>query len=891
MNVLYDSDTRPSQLNMTVSSFINVDSLDVYDAAYSGGSVVTETEPGDTVYVRVMVSDPFGEADITDVDLGITDIGCGSVTTTLDDPQEVANTASTRTFEYAWAVGACEGGYLITASANEGTEGVTARKAVPFDVKSPQFAAIGNYVWLDENGDGVQDAGEAGIANVTVELVDGSNAVIATTTTDSNGGYLFTDVDPGTYTVRTVSGSLPSGLAANPTYDEDSGTSSPDNATSVTVAGGDEHLTADFGYNWVPSGDSSNPSAGTTGAIGDTVWNDANGNGIQDPGESGIGGVTVTIYYDPDGDGVYDTPYAAAVNQAGGIGSTTTTEPDGSYVFDTLPVGSYVVEVDDTTLPAGPTWTQKGDPDGMLDDKTTAPIELGPGDVFVNADFGYQPSTGSTIGDTIFIDPNGNGTQDAGEPGIPGVTVALEDSTGKIIATDVTDKDGKYSFPGLPSGDYKVVVTDTENVLGELAPISNPDGGTPDNKGALINVNGTADNLDQDFGYAPPSHVSGKGLIGDTIYLDRDGNGTQDPDGADNVLGTADDEPGLEGVTVNLYDAAGTTLLATTTTDENGNYFFGDLDDATYTVKVDTTTLPGAPGDPMTNTGDPDGGTANQSSNVIISGGNTNLDQDFGYQDQTTPNTIAGTIWNDVNADGILSGETGFYAGVTVVLKDSNGDVVGTAITDAGGNYSFPGLPNGSYTVDVTDTANVLDGTWHTVGDQNVATDNTSKNDPYTVSVSSGQTVSTVDFGYYKDLAALGNFVWADDGDGVQRSRRTGHPRRGRQADRHLSRRRHSRAEHRDRRQRLLQLRQPAGRRELCRGQQRCGAGWTAELHHQHRRRPSGPERLRADRHRSRRQCQAGFQQPGRRHCRTDTGRDRRNNPGSGRQRKRCRRL
>ncbi len=55
---------------------------------------------------------------------------------------------------------------------------------------------------------------------------------------------------------------------------------------------------------------------------------------------------------------------------------------------------------------------------------------------------------------------------------------------------------------------------------------------------------------------------------------------------------------------------------------------------------------------------------------------------DFGFK-TNTPNTVSGTIWNDTNADGILSGETGAYGGVTVALKDSNGDVVATAITDA----------------------------------------------------------------------------------------------------------------------------------------------------------------------------------------------------------------
>ena len=42
-----------------------------------------------------------------------------------------------------------------------------------------ELGAIGNYVWLDEDGDGDQDAGEAGIPNVKVELMHAHGTVIA----------------------------------------------------------------------------------------------------------------------------------------------------------------------------------------------------------------------------------------------------------------------------------------------------------------------------------------------------------------------------------------------------------------------------------------------------------------------------------------------------------------------------------------------------------------------------------------------------------------------------------------------------------------------------------------------------------------------------------------
>jgi hypothetical protein len=638
--------------------------------------------------------------------------------------------------------------------------------------------AIGDRVWLDEDSDGVQDAGEAGIANVTVRLYasDGTT-LVATTVTDSNGNYLFTGVAPGNYIVRVDPASMPAGLAANPTYDED-GTSTPHQST-VTMVGGETYLTADFGYNWSPKDDVDNGTG--TGAIGDRVWIDADGDGRQDPEEVGLYNVPVTLYT-AGPDGLFGTADDLEV-------ATTTTDHNGNYIFDDLPAGAYVVVINGGTLPAG--YTQTGDPDAfgtvctVCDNRTTTPIILAPGDVYVNADFGYQPDAGTygSIGDRIWLDANRNNSQDAGEPGLAGVSVALiKDLNGNgqwdagepIIATDITDASGHYLFTGLPitdgigTDDYLVWVNDTHHVLGELTPTYDVrDGGSQGNPAAglvtgleISAVSNLTDSAvtDADFAYAPVGHDTNEGLIGDTIFHDR------------NASGTFDAGEGLEGVTVWLYAANGTTLLATTVTNENGQYFFGGLAAGTYVVKVDTTTLPGTG---LTNTVDPDGGTPNQST-VSITAGGVNLLQDFGYV-APNPNTISGTIWEDSNADGTLDGtEPGRYEGVTVVLRDSDGNIVATTTTDANGNFSFTGLPDGTYTVDVTDKDNILNGLWKSTG-PNPGVDNNSQIDPYTVTVSGGSINDTADFGYYVSAACVGNLVWLDENkDGFQDENETG---------------------------------------------------------------------------------------------------------------------
>lgn len=698
------------------------------------------------------------------------------------------------------------GNYLLVSDATSTrVNGYTQTTQIPTDAVEPATIAganvtdqdfgyhlpaptssIGSRVWLDENADGIQDPGEPGLPNVTVELWDATHTVLlATTVTDADGEYRFGNLTPGTYQVDVDTATLPSGVAqtplANPGTDygnqdfSDNDGGGPDvDGYPVTLGANDEDLTADFGFNW---GSANNPPAGAKGAIGDRVWVDADGDGFQDAGEPGLGGATVTIFYDPDLNGVYDTPYTAAKDQNGATGTgTTTTEPDGSYVFYDLPAGSYVVAV---TGPAG--YTQTGDPDhygttGANDHRTTTPVVLAPGDAYVNADFGYQPTVNDgpldgSIGDTVWFDADADGVVDGGENGIPGVTVLLARDLdndgvidpGEVIATTTTDANGQYLFDGLPAGDYLVRVDDTAAVLQGKTPSYDADGiGTPNL--ADVTLAAGADVLTADFGYTAPGQTPATALIGDRVWVDADNDGVQDAG-----------EPGLEGATVGLYDSTGTVLLASAITDENGNYAFGGLAAGTYVVKV-------TPPAGMTQTFDADGtGSAHQST-VTVTAGQIKLDQDFGYRGT---GAIDGEVWKDVDADGTRdAGETSGIAGVTVVVYwdldgdgqvDPNEPVVGQAVTDANGNYSVGGLPtddgggDARFLVVVTDDANKLDGYWHPLGGTPGAEDN-SQPTVYGVTLTPGTpTNSTADFGYSVDPGAVGNFVWSDlDGDGVQ---------------------------------------------------------------------------------------------------------------------------
>lgn len=196
-----------------------------------------------------------------------------------------------------------------------------------------------------------------------------------------------------------------------------------------------------------------------------------------------------------------------------------------------------------------------------------------------------------TIGNFVWLDRNGNGVQDSGEPGIPGVTLTLTGTDASDAAvTDhaTTASDGSYQFTEMP-GTYTVTV-DASNTTGNGALASyrptatgmgttetdsdvNPSGTTP---AALASA---ASDLNLDFGYTPTFS------LGNRVFADNGagaGTGGVPNDGIRNG-----DEPGIAGVSVALFAYGGTSKLQSIVTDSDGFYRFDGLDAGTYVVVVD----------------------------------------------------------------------------------------------------------------------------------------------------------------------------------------------------------------------------------------------------------------------------------------------------------------
>jgi len=199
----------------------------------------------------------------------------------------------------------------------------TLTTAAPIDltVDFPYIATgfIGDFIWNDLDNDGVQDALEPGIDGVTVQL-DQGGILYAEAISDFRGYYSFGNLRPNfTYDVSiTDTGGVLTGWTASPQGQGTSTTDSNDPTGTSTTLDSTNYFadtSIDFGYY---------NNALTFGSIGDYIWNDSDGDGIQDEGSGfGFNGITLELR-----------------DSEGHILQTTTTSGDGDYTFVGLPTSA-----------------------------------------------------------------------------------------------------------------------------------------------------------------------------------------------------------------------------------------------------------------------------------------------------------------------------------------------------------------------------------------------------------------------------------------------------------------------------------------------------------------------------------------------------------------------
>ena len=555
--------------------------------------------------------------------------------------------------------------------------------------------AISGNVYLDQNRDKTKNTGDLPQGGVTVKLVDASGAVVATTTTDADGNYSFTGLNDGTYTVQVDK----TGPLASTEQTEDPSGNGDSRSQAITFTRSDPDVTnVNFGYaeDYTVSG---------------TVYYDKDRSETLNNGEPGFGGVTVNL-----------------LDEAGATVATTTTKADGTYSFAKLPAGKYTVKVEPSDLLKKLEQTE--DPDGTKD-HTSGVVQVSHDNPSVtNVNFGY--ATNYTIKGTIYRDADRSESLEDGEKLYEGVTVDLLDASGNVVATTTTDAHGAYAFTNLEEGTYKVRVRQ-EGPIADLVQTEDPDA-TKDNASGDITLelnDPIKENVN--FGYISDNSIAG------TVYRDDNRSGALN-------LG----EKGYPEQTVQLLDKDG-AVVATTKTDANGAYSFDNLPDGTYSVRV---VKDGALTD-LEQTGDPDSTLDNASEPITLNEANpTKKNVDFGY---VPDYFITGTIYRDGNRSGALDSDEKLYEGVTVQLRDKDGNVVATTTTDADGTYSFDKLPAGTYSVTVVQDGPIA--SLEQTGDPDATKDNASE--PITLN-NDNPSKTDVNFGYVNNNSLSGT-VYRDD--------------------------------------------------------------------------------------------------------------------------------
>lgn len=494
--------------------------------------------------------------------------------------------------------------------------------------------ALGNYVWLDDNNDGLQGADEKGVEGVSVFLyrldgpddaIDAGDTYYARTTTDADGYYEFTNLLEGYYVVEFDISELRKDDGYTYAYDftecvsEEGVRVDTDSDARYNVDDdgrirrtevidlSEEALAADGIHNAVdPRWD-----AGLVvySALGGFIFEDMDYDDLQSlyiP----LPGTTVELYEVRLDGTMMDTPVATAV-----VGA------DGTYYFDhlTFPGDSQTYKVH-FVFPEGYTGVASNagsddtrDSDAIYEEGAdrsegyTETITLKKDTVDTTWDAGARKY--SAIGDYVWFDEDKDGSQNEKGTGIAGVRVILQkrenaSALWEYYAETVTDDEGFYIFEDLESSDY----IDTEyRVVFSMDPMTqittceaegvgddqNSDAIATYQEGIIPAVSGT--DVDGGFVTRPikPAYASedltwDAGIIvelsavGDYVWYDNDYNGIQDP-GEEPVFGV----PVVleKNIKEDPDDATGWVIVGETATDENGLYLFDNLIAGYYRVR------------------------------------------------------------------------------------------------------------------------------------------------------------------------------------------------------------------------------------------------------------------------------------------------------------------
>jgi len=540
--------------------------------------------------------------------------------------------------------GLSEGGHVFYAQVEDeqGLLSDAAQMSIAFH--APAFVA--GTTWRDDNADGVRNENEPGLANVTVYLDANNNGSLddseQSTVTSSTGAYSFTRLVAGDYVVRQI---VPDG------YDQ----TTPVDGYAVTLAAGDAIKNLDFG-NFLPA------------SVGNFVWHDLNGDGIQNNNEQPMAGVTVMLA------------------TGGDIVGTQVTDETGLYSFTNLPTGSYVLTFQPS---AGFQLTQQdaGDDDALDSDPDPLTgqfsFTIQPGENLTDIDAGVvaAPVLGSlNLGTSNWLERvhgslSGSFTDPDGQTHTHLVTIDWgdgSDATVLVLQPGVSAFESQYLYAQDGQYDITVHVTDGSNLtdsqtishtVNSTVPVADSGGPYTINEGQFLQLNADAS-----------SDASG-----DALNYSWDLNNDQQFGDAVGV------NPLLAWQTLNAFGLLnGTNNIAVMVTDQDGDTATASttltINNLPPTVQADVNAINVLQGDPIQNAG-----------TYSDAGGDTvELAASLG-----TLIRLPGGLWTwQMDSSGLASGTHT----VTVTATDSDGALSDVSfdvtvniapVSNAGGDYQI----------------------------------------------------------------------------------------------------------------------------------------------------------------------------------------------------------
>jgi hypothetical protein len=348
------------------------------------------------------------------------------------------------------------------------------------EIKPASPGSLSGFVYIDQNDNGVKDAGEPGVASMAVTLTgrdDQGHAVNLTETTGADGSYSFANLVPGTYSL--AESGADSFLDGKDTAGSQGGTAGHDTITNIVLGSGVNGVNNNFGE-LLPA------------SLSGFVFFDINDNGARE-NEPGVGGTTVTL------SGVDD--------RGATVSLTTATAGNGSFSFNNLRPGTYSIT---RTQPAG--WLQGknaiGTQGGVVGADQFSNIQLASGQSGTNNNFGELLQ--SILRGFVFLDASNNGVRTPDEPGVPGVTITLtgvNDLGQSINMVQTTDVNGAFAFGLLRPGTYAITETHPGGLI-DGAPSIGSQGGmaAPDrlfNIPLASGINGINNNFPETLPVAP----------------------------------------------------------------------------------------------------------------------------------------------------------------------------------------------------------------------------------------------------------------------------------------------------------------------------------------------------------------------------------------------------